>query len=388
MPSFKGQARRERVIHLLRELVAIDSVNPAVEGSGRGEGELAQHLAGHFQGLGFEVSLQEVLPGRPNLLARLATQHPDRTLLFEGHLDTVTASNMPGGLTPRLEENRLYGRGSCDPKGSIAAFLHALELLEPYRRQLPADLLFLGAIDEEVSFTGSRAFVQRGGRADAAVVFEPTELQPVIAHKGSLRVRIATHGRSAHTARPELGDNAIYQMVELIQALRERLEARLPERRHPLCGPPTLSVSCISGGVQINVVPPECTIDMDWRTLPEEEPSQVLEQLQAFIAELRQDKPWVKAEVDGILKAYRGLDTPPDAPIVRKALEACRAIVGRAEPAGAPYGTDASELVVGGTPCVVLGPGDIAQAHTSEEWVDVDQVVAAAEIYAELAMRF
>ncbi|MHB0868328.1 MAG: M20 family metallopeptidase [Chloroflexota bacterium] len=386
MIGFKGRADRHRVVELLSQLVAINSVNPAVVGGGPGEAELANYLAGHFRRLGFETSLQEVMPGRPNLLAQLKSPHPGRKLLFESHLDTVTAANMSGGLTPRLEGNRLYGRGACDVKGSIAAFLHALELLAPYRDQLPADLYFLGAMDEEIGYTGSRVFVERGGRADAAVVFEPTGLQPVIAHKGGVRLRLATHGRSAHTSRPDLGENAIYHMAELIRALRARVEARLPERQHPLCGAATLSVSRISGGVQINVVPQECTIDVDWRTLPDEEPSRVLERVRAFVDELNREQPQLRAEVVGVIKEYRGLDTPADAPIVQTALEACRAIVGHAEPAGAPYGTDASELAAGGIPCVVLGPGDIAQAHTSDEWVEMEEVATAAEVFAELAM--
>lgn len=389
MGGFKGRADRRRVVELLSELVAIDSVNPSVEGGTHGERELARYLNEFFQGLGLEVSMQEVLPGRPNVLARLSGARTGRTLLVEAHMDTVTATTMRDALKPRLEGNRLHGRGACDVKGSIAAFLHALELLQPYREQLPADLLFLAAIDEEVGFTGSRAFAERGGSADAAVVFEPTALQPVIAHKGALRVRIATHGRSAHTARPELGDNAIYQMVEVIRALRDRVEAKLPERRHPLVGAATLSVSRIFGGLQINIVPPECFIDVDWRTLPDEEPSQVLERLQAFLAELRREQPGVRAEVESVLREYGGLDTPPEEPIVRTAQEACRAILGTGELSGVPFGTDASQLAeVGRIPCVVLGPGDIAQAHTDDEWVDVDQVTQAAEVYAELAVRF
>lgn len=387
MTGFKGRANRQRVIELLSQLVAIDSVNPSVEGSGRGEAELASFLSGFFQRLGLEVSTQEALPGRPNVLARWRGGRSDRTLLFQSHLDTVTAANMPNGLQPRLEAGRLYGRGACDIKGATAAFLHTLELLAPYQDQLPADILYLGAVDEEIAYTGSRFFVEQGGRADAAVVFEPTGLQPVIAHKGALRVRLVTHGRSAHTARPELGENAIYQMVELIRGLRERVEARLPEVQHPLCGPATLSVSRIFGGLQINIVPPECYIDVDWRTLPSEEPLQVLERLQGFLAELNREQPGIHGEVDQLLRSYDGLDTPPDAPIARTALEACSAITGQARPAGAPYGTDASELARA-IPCVVLGPGDIAQAHTSDEWVDVEQVAEAAEIYAEIAMRF
>ncbi len=388
MSRFKGRADRGRVIELLSNLVAIDSVNPSGEGGSQGEAQLAEYLADFFRDLRMEVSTQEALPGRPNVLARWKGSRSDRTLLFQSHLDTVTASNMPDGLRPRLEGSKLHGRGACDIKGATAAFLHTLELLAPQREELPADLLYLGAVDEEIAYTGSRFFVQNGGRADAAVVFEPTGLQPVIAHKGALRVRIATHGRSAHTARPELGDNAIYQMAEVVRALRKRIEATLPERQHPLCGSATLAVSRISGGLQINIVPPACYADIDWRTLPDEDPTgEVLDRLRGFLDQLNREQPWIHAEVDRIISSYRGLDTPVDAPIVGAALGACQTILGSSQPAGAPYGTDASELAQA-MPCVVLGPGDIAQAHTSDEWVDVEQVAQAAEIYAELAMRF
>jgi acetylornithine deacetylase len=252
---------------------------------------------------------------------------------------------------------------------------------------LGVNVLLLASVDEEYQYRGVLAFVEQGARVQAAVVGEPTGLRVVVAHKGCVRWRLTTRGRAAHSSRPEEGDNAIDQMAEALLALREHA-ARLGERAHPLVGRPTLSVGRIWGGTGVNIVPDNCTIEVDRRTIPGEEPADAQAELDATLAALRAKKPWVQVEREEPFIVDWALATPPEAKIVRAAGAALAAAGRPAAPIGVPYGTDASKLwALGQAPSVVLGPGEIAQAHTADEYVPVDELVAAARIYAEIALR-
>jgi acetylornithine deacetylase len=304
-------------------------------------------------------------------------------------MDTVTLEPVGASmLDPRIAGGRMTGRGSCDTKASLAAMLTALESLVPRQRELEANLVVLGSVDEEYLMRGIVAFAAGGPSVDAAVVGEPTSLDVVRAHKGLVRWTIETHGRSAHTSRPEGGDNAIYQMVELIATLRPALEPRLRERSHPLLGHPTFTVSTIHGGLGVNIVPDRCAIAVDRRTLPSEQPDDVVAELHAAVDELTRQRPHLRVALGEPFANIAGLDTPDEHPFVRLATRVAHAHGGRPEAVGVPYGTNAPGLAARGVPTVVLGPGDIAQAHSEDEWVDLDQVERAAELYAELALGF
>jgi succinyl-diaminopimelate desuccinylase len=295
---------------------------------------------------------------------------------------------MPDALVPRISDGRVYGRGACDTKASLAAMLYALKLLRDHAGGDHADVLLAATVDEEVAFRGVLALVDSRPQAAGAVVGEPTDLVPVIAHKGVVRWRIRTHGRAAHTSKPEEGNNAIYQMVEVVRALREGIEPRLAERAHPFAGAPSLCVSVIHGGLQINIVPPECVIEIDRRTVPGETHEQVLAEIDQVLDDLRRREPTFVIEREDPMIADWPLFTPPDSAIARAAVAACRVICGPVEPSAAPYGTDASKLSeLGHIPSIVLGPGSITQAHTDDEWVSIAQVVQAAEIYAQIAVE-
>jgi acetylornithine deacetylase/succinyl-diaminopimelate desuccinylase-like protein len=382
---FKGLAQEAELVRLLADLISIESVNPSLKGGQRGEAALAEYVTEYMARLGLEVRSQPVLPGRANVLGRLEGKGPG--LILEAHMDTVTLEPMPEALAPRIRDGRVYGRGACDTKGSLAAMLYALKLLREHAAGEHARVLMAATVDEEVAFRGVLALVDSRPGAGAAVVGEPTELVPVIAHKGVVRWRILTHGRAAHTSKPEEGNNAIYQMVEVIRILRDRIEPRLAERAHPFAGAPSLCVSVIHGGLQINIVPPECAIEIDRRTVPGETHEQVLAEIDETLDELRRREPSFAIEREAPMVADWPLFTPPDSAIALAAVDACRAIRGHVEPAAAPYGTDASKLsVLGHIPSLVLGPGSITQAHTDDEWVSVAQVIQAAEIYAQIAV--
>jgi succinyl-diaminopimelate desuccinylase len=380
-----------QVVDLLAELVAIDSVNASMM-NGAGEAELGDFVARYGRDLGADVSTEEVLPGRANVSLRLPATAPagaPRRLLFDVHQDTVPVEGMTDPFTPRIEGGRMWGRGTCDTKGSLAATLVALRRLAAEGTPRRHEVTLLCTVDEEYRKRGIMHAVARGLSADAAIVGEPTNLRPVVAHKGALRWRLITHGRAAHTSRPENGNNAIYQMVEVIDSLRERLEPVLAGVRHSLLTPPTLTVGRIEGGVGVNIVPERCSIEIDRRTLPTEDLDAILAEIDAVMARLMQARPDVRVEREAPFLVEQGLDTPPDAAVVIALQGACRAVLGpdaAVTPEGVPYGTDATHL--NGIPSVVFGPGDIAQAHTADEWVDLAQVDAAAEILTHLTRSF
>lgn len=370
-------------VELLEELVRVNSVNPAM--GGPGEHEIIGRLTELLGDLGLQVSTPEVVDGRRNLLATLPGSSGAPTLLLEAHLDTVA---MPEeGLAVRQSEDRLVGRGSCDTKGSAASIIAAMaELMGSGEER--ATVVFAGVADEEDRMLGSRALVDQLPPVDAAVIGEPTSLEPVRVHNGLARITIETHGRAAHTSRAHLGVNAISAAARVVASLEEHLLPRLKARAHPLAGPALLTPAVIGGGVAPNIVPDRCRLLVDRRLAPGENPEAALAEIDQLLEGLRErgdritrSPPWVLLEA---------VETPADHPVVRLAEESVEAVLGRPVTAGGvPYGTDASNLSgVGGIPCVVLGPGSIDQAHTDDEWVPLEEVRRAAVVYAEMARRF
>ncbi len=376
---------RSEAISLLSDLVRIPSVNPHL-GGGAGEGDLARFLTEFLRSLGLTPVVVEVKPDRPNVLATAPGKSGRRHLLFEAHMDTVSPSTgQTEPFVPRLEGERLYGRGACDTKGSMAAILLALRAaLASQRREGSVSVAF--SMGEETGLEGIRHLAASGFRADGAVVGEPTGLDVVAAHKGVLRWRMTAVGKSAHSSNPQAGINAIGVMARLIRALDERLTPALEERRHPLLGSPTLSVGCITGGREVNVVPDRCVIDVDRRLLPGETWASVRAEIDALLESLGRETPDLQVCVDSPYLETQGMETPVDSQLVRTIEEAVRRIDGRHPVRGVAYCSNAAGLAAAGIPCVVLGPGHIEQAHTSDEYVDIQQVVKAAAIYRELML--
>ncbi len=378
-----------RATSILRDLVAIESVNPFYPGGERGEVEMTAYVEAFLRRLGLDPKRQEVLPGRENVYARLDVPGATRTLLLEAHMDTVTLEPVGRSmLEPRIVDGRMTGRGSCDTKASLSAMLAAIEALVVRRDELKANVVVLGSVDEEYLMRGIVAFAELGLPIDAAVVGEPTGLNVVRAHKGLIRWEIATRGRAAHTSRPENGDNAIIQMTEVIAALTDGLEPKMAARSHPLLGRPTLTVATIHGGMGVNIVPEHCAITVDRRTLPSEKAADVIAEVEGVLADLRQRNPGVKVEIGEPFADIAGLDTPEDHPFVRLATQRAAEHGGAPRAVGVPYGTNAAGLAAKGIPTVVLGPGDITQAHSADEWVELAQVERCAELYAQIALAY
>ena len=383
------------VVSLLARLVAIDSANSSMDGPG--EAELAAEIARIGRELGFSVDIDEALPDRPNVAIIIpptggASGPTPRRLLFDLHLDTVPHRGIPDATMPRIVGDRMYGRGTCDTKGALAAAIVAASRIASPGVERHGEILLLFTVDEEYLKRGVAHAIANGLTATAAIVGEPTSLRPIVAHKGAVRFQIVTHGRAAHTSRPENGDNAILQMVEVIDWLRERLEPAIALRDHPRLTPPTMTIGTISGGTGVNIVPDRCAIDIDRRSLPTEDPDAILAEYDALLADLMKARPGVKVTREAPYLVERGLDGHPDSPLVRAIQDAIRASCGDGidvTPTGVPYGTDASHVWgLTGTPTVVLGPGDIAQAHTADEWVELSEVRHCADIYEHVMRSF
>jgi acetylornithine deacetylase len=369
------------VIHpveqLLSDLVAIPSINPmgrGREGAEYGERALGEFVAEYLRRASIDVEVDEVAPGRPNVVARFDAGSRE-TLLLEAHLDTVFADRMIiDPFRPEIRNGRLYGRGACDTKGSLATFLHVLRSCAEGKQKPALNILLVATADEEYGFTGAKRAVARGLKADFGIVGEPTGLHVVHAHKGVTRWKVVTHGVAAHSAYPDRGRNAIYIMAQIVARLEKHAASLLGERPHPLLGTPTLSVGVIEGGQTVNIVPDRCMIEVDRRTLPGETDTSVLAATRDALQGLTD---W---ELVGPHLSIAGMEVSSESAIVRKLGKAAREVTGDAVIESAQYATNAGVYNGHGIPSVVFGPGNIARAHTEEEYIEIDQLHDAVRI--------
>lgn len=362
---------------LLRDLIALPSVNPALVPAGdprAGEKRVALHLAAIAMKAKLDVEFQTVLPRRSNVLAVLRPRgRVRRRIVLAPHMDTVGVSS-DEQFQPATRNGRLYGRGACDTKGSVAAMLSALlTVARSARRPATTEIVFCALIDEEVHQAGSRGFLRSGLRADLAIVGEPTRCQVVTAHKGDLWLQLETRGKAAHGARPELGRNAVHAMAKIVDLLETDYAASLRRRRHPLLGHATINVGAILGGRQPNIVPDQCAIKIDRRTIPGEQDAVVKRDLLRFLRQRGHRVSMIDSKGEAPAPA---LQTDQRLLLVGQFLRAA----GQSKGAGVDFFTDAGVLSAGGIPSVVFGPGDIAQAHTPDEWIALSQLERATAV--------
>ncbi len=361
---------------LLRELIALPSVNPAFLPAGdsrAGEKRITDFLAATAARSGLDIEFQKVFPNRSNLLARFSpAEKIKQRILLAPHLDTVNVVSEEQ-FHPRKKGDRLFGRGACDTKGSVAAMLSALcEVAQSRQRPRATEIIFAGLVDEENGQGGSRVLAKSKLKADLAIVGEPTRLKLVTAHKGSLWLQLEARGEAAHGARPELGRNAIHAMARVVDFLETSYRARLRCRHHPLLGHATISVGTIHGGTQANIVPDFCSIAVDRRTLPGENEAGVRREIKLLLRKNHLAATFANSKTAACLP----LETNPHLPMVRQFLR----VIGQTKPAGVDFFCDASVLSHAAIPSVVFGPGDIAQAHTADEWISVSQLERAKDM--------
>jgi acetylornithine deacetylase len=370
------------VCELLRELVAIDSVNPALVPGGAGEREIVAFIEGWALAAGLSADVLEATPGRPSVVVRAPGSGAGRTLLLCGHVDTVGVDGMSDPHGARVEGDRLYGRGAYDMKAGVAAALIACR--DAAALGLRGDVVVAAVADEEHASLGVQEIL-RTVRADAAVVTEPTELELVIAHKGFVWSQIEVEGRAAHGSRPHLGVDAIVKAGAILVALGE-LDRSLAARTHPLLGRGSVHASRIEGGGELSSYPACCVIELERRTLPGETAADVEAELAALLDGCRARDPQLRATSSTLL-VREPFEIDPSHELVAEVRAAAVEAVG-SEPAigGASYWADAAFIAAAGIPTVLLGPGGEG-AHAAVEWASLSDTESVARTLVALAKR-
>lgn len=411
-------------VETLRQLIQTPSVNPMgrpLTDRNQGESRLTDLLQFQCEQHGWPWLRQRVHPGRENLVAVVlgnpSPKNGGELLLWDVHQDTVPVEGMTvdpfGG---EVRDGRVYGRGACDVKGSMAAMLAALSRLgEPspnpslqgWGNGRRPTIVIAFTANEECGFTGARALcdlwnVDRPASAeitggiispekmflrppDAAIVAEPTGFNVVVAHQGVVRWRCHTIGRAAHTSRPDAGINAIYAMAQIVQSIEQYHNGLTATAfKHPLCGRPSVCVSTIHGGVGINTVPERVTIEIDRRLGPEERPDAAFDELIHFVAE-HANAGRCRVEHDPPFMLSSGLSDHQNRPFAERLASLVHGFDRGSELVGAPYGTDAAAISAAGVPTVVFGPGSIHQAHTADEFIEIEELQFATEIFYRIA---
>jgi acetylornithine deacetylase len=372
------------VIALLSDLVAIDSVNPSLVPGAAGERRVADHVAAWGQHAGLSVELIEEPAGRPSVVVRTGRRGDGRVLLLCGHLDTVGHGEMTEPLVPRVESDRMYGRGAYDMKAGLAAALIACR--DAGRADIGGEVIVAAVADEEHSSSGVQQ-VLRHVTADAAIVTEPTELAIATAHKGFVWIELEVLGRAAHGSRPHLGIDAILKTGPILVALGD-LDADLRVRRqHPTLGPASLHASLISGGTEESTIPGRCLFTVERRTLPGETVDGVEQEISEVLGRCRAADPEVNASQRTTL-AREPFEVDAAQPIVGTLARAAGGAADRApDVTGVSYWADSAFLHAAGIPTVLYGPGGEG-AHAAVEWVSLDDTRACARTLTRAALEF
>jgi acetylornithine deacetylase len=375
---------------LLRDLVAIESVNPTLVPGTRGELAASEFLRGFLLKHGIAAELEDAAPGRPNVVALLspagkAVPSGDKksaTLAILAHIDTVGAGDMPDPFTPREHDGRLYGRGALDVKSGVAAMCTAA-IAARDAGAIKRPLLIAAVVDEECDSIGTEALLRRY-TADAAIVLEPTDLRVTIAHKGYAWFEIVTHGRAAHGSLPSEGRDAIRMMGRVLNIL-DALDRKLATvAAHPILGHGSLHASLIRGGQELSSYPAECRLDLERRTLPVESAAEFEVELRTLVSGLVARDPEFRATVRG-LGSRPAYEISPSAPIVKRVSAAIEKVLGpvaASQLAGMAAWTDTALLAAAGIPGVVFGPSGRG-LHGKEEYVELDSVVQCSEVLLE-----
>jgi acetylornithine deacetylase/succinyl-diaminopimelate desuccinylase-like protein len=370
-------ATPQTAVELLQALIRIPSVNPEGDPGTPHTGEqaiaewLADWLRREFPAA--RVELRDVLPGRPNVVARFSDSGGKKSrLLFAPHTDTVSVGGMTidpfGG---EVRDARVWGRGASDTKGTMAAMLWALRESRDRLDALGHEIWFAGLCSEEAGQYGARALSEQE-RFDFVIAGEPTGLDAVVAHKGALWLTLTTRGRAVHAAAPERGENAIYKMADVLRCVRDELSATLGAAKHPLLGCATVSAGTVNGGSKINIVPDACTAEVDIRHVPGDDTL-----LERVSARLRS----VCADLEISHTSSKPMLTDVSHPVIQL-------LEGRGSKCvGAAWFSDAGIFSASGTPAIALGPGSIAQAHTKDEWIAVRDLDDGVAFFREFIAR-
>ena len=378
---------RDWMSRILQEMILIRSENPFDDPAREGyrEQEMADYLAGHLSSFGLQVEMRAVRPGRPNVFGVMNGSRGQSTLMLAGHMDTARTTGYPEAYTVQVADGKMHGRGACDMKAALAAYFGVVKALKETGTRLKGRLIVCGIVDEEYQMLGSKAIGQSGRMADQGIIGEPTHLRVCPSNKGRVSTKIVTRGRAAHSSVPEKGVNAIVQMSKVIQSFGDYNQELLGRTPHPLCGHGRFTPGVIHGGVQVNMVPDTCELEVDRRTLPGETRESIYAEFHERIRGAAAGDPDFVYEITDPTWLIAPNDISPEEPVVR-ALRAAHCDLFGKDPGVEAFvaGSDAPYV---GFPTVICGPGSIAQAHTTCEFVDLQEVADAARIYLHAALQ-
>jgi acetylornithine deacetylase len=374
----------DELIELINALVAIDSVNPDLVPGGGGETAIARFVANWLEGVGLEVTIEEAVPGRPNVVGVLKGTGGGQSLMLNAHMDTVGVVGVARPFKPFIEQGDLYGRGAYDMKASLAAIMLAVKNAAAKERR--GDVLVTAVCDEEYASIGTQAIVKKW-KADAAIITEPTELKTCIAHRGFMWMQIVTHGRAAHGSRPDLGLDAITKMGKFLVALEKHGQELLSNPSHRLLDSGSVHASLIRGGQELSSYPDRCILQIERRTVPGESTTVVTEQIQALFDEIQVRDGEFRATYD-VMMQRPAFEVDQSESIVATVQKHATDVLGKTpEFIGAPFWMDSAILAAAGIPTVIFGPAG-GGAHAIEEWVDLESVSHCMNIYQRVIEDF
>ena len=375
----------ESTIQLLRDLIAIDSVNPSLVPGGAGENEISVAVSEVMRAAGIDVQIQTVEPGRPNVIGVLEGRSPGPTLMFCGHTDTVSVEGMSRPFDPVEQNGRIYGRGSGDMKGGVAAMIEAGAALARSGGLKAGRLIIAAVADEEYASIGAEALIKEW-RADAAVVTEPSDLKIGIGHKGFSWVEVVMKGRAAHGSRPLEGRDAILRMGRVLARLEELTNRLASQSPHPILGHPSLHASLIEGGREMSTYPDRCVLRLERRTLVGEDDNIALDEVNEILDSLRAEDSEVEASAQ--LMFHRRAYVTPDGHNLPSQMEDALRSFGRdTTREGMTYWADTAILGHAGIPSIIFGPGGEGY-HGLEEYVRSDEVLTCRDALIELARSY
>lgn len=364
-----------------KEMIQIPSQNPMSEGPSKGfrEKEIGEYYLQEMGALGLNVQSREVIEGRSNVFGILPGTSSEYSLMFAGHLDTVPTEGYKNPFEASEADGKIYGRGACDMKAAMACYLEVARLIIKSGLQPKGSLILCGVVDEEWRMIGSKEVGRNGPYASQCIIGEPSDLKVCPANKGQFGLFIRTFGKAVHSSIPEKGENAIERMAKVINALSDynlELAAREP---HPLCGHGKYSPGVIRGGDLVSAVPDFCELEIDRRLLPDDQIPDVISDLRKRIEPLKKSDPSFRYEISEPSWNIPANDVSTDEPVVQSLLSSYRHITGGdAKLSAFPGSTDAPNL---GTPAVVCGPGSLAQAHSLNEYVEIEELIVATRMY-------
>jgi len=368
-------------------MIRIRSENPFGKPPSEGyrERELGDFVLSRLNDLKFEIGSREIAPGRPNVWGRLKGRGSGPSLMLAGHLDTVGTEGYNEPFEPRVEHDRVYGRGACDMKAALAAYLEVARVLVESGIELSGDLIIAGTADEEWRLAGSRDIGRNGPWADFGLIGEPTGLKICPAHKGDYAVAIRTFGRAVHSSIPDEGHNAIEDMGRVINALADYDRALLARESHAICGHGRFSMGVIRGGTMVCTIPDFCELELDRRTLPGETGESIKSEYRNFLDTRLGCSGEIRYEFSEPLTEVPPLNVPMNSPIVQATVQAFKSVTGGMATVEAyTAATDAPNL---GFPAIIFGPGSCEQAHSLCEFVNIAELETATKVYLQTAIN-